>query len=61
MIEPSQIEKMSGTERLQAIDQLCDFLTRDSEEIPSPDWHQDVLADRKARTQRGEAKFFQSG
>ena len=58
MIEPSQIEKMSVTERLQAMDQLWDSLTRDSEEIPSPDWHQDILADRKARAQRGEAKFF---
>jgi len=58
MIESSQIEKMSVTERLQAIDQLWDSLTRDSDEIPSPDWHQDVLADRKARAQRGEAKFL---
>jgi len=39
-------------------DQLWDSLTRDSDEIPSPDWHQDVLTDRKARAQRGEAKFL---
>ena len=58
MIEPSHIEKMSVTERLQAIDQLWDSLTRDGDEIPSPDWHQDVLADRKARALRGEAKFL---
>ena len=58
MIEPSQIERMSVTERLQAMDQLWDSLTRDSDEIPSPDWHQDVLADRKARAQSGEAKFL---
>ena len=38
--------------------QLWDSLTRDSDEIPSPDWHQDVLTDRKARAQRGEAKFL---
>lgn len=58
MIDSSQIEKMSVTERLQALDQLWDSLTRDSDEIPSPDWHKDVLADRKARAQRGEAKFL---
>ena len=58
MIEASQIEKMSVTERLQAMDQLWDSLNRSDEEIPSPDWHQDVLADRKARAQRGEAKFL---
>ena len=58
MIESSDIERMSVTERLQAMDQLWDSLTRDSDEVSSPDWHQDVLADRKARAQRGEAKFI---
>jgi putative addiction module component (TIGR02574 family) len=58
MIESSELEKMSVTERLQAMDQLWDSLNRCGEEIPSPDWHQDVLADRKARAQRGEAKFL---
>ena len=57
MFEPSQIERMSVAERLQAIDQLWDSLNR-HDEIPSPDWHQDVLADRKARAQRGEAKLL---
>ena len=58
MIDSSQIERMSVTERLQAMDQLWDSLTRDGDEIPSPTWHQDILADRKARAQRGEAKFL---
>lgn len=58
MIELSQIEKMSVTERLQVMDQLWDSLNRSGNEIPSPDWHQDVLADRKARAQRGDAKFL---
>jgi hypothetical protein len=39
------------------MDQLWDSLTRDGDEIPSPDWHQDVLAERKARAQRGGASF----
>ena len=58
MIDSSQIEKMSVTERLQVMDQLWDSLNRDGAEIPSPDWHQDVLAERKERAQRGEAKFL---
>lgn len=58
MMESSEIEKMSVTERLQAMDQLWDSLNRCGDEIPSPDWHQDVLADRKARALRGEAKFL---
>jgi hypothetical protein len=58
MIESSELEKMSVTERLRAMDQLWDSLNRHNDEIPSPDWHQDVLGDRKARAQRGDAKFL---
>jgi len=58
MIDSSELERMSVTERLRAMDQLWDSLNRCGDEIPSPDWHQEVLADRKARAQRGEAKFL---
>lgn len=58
MIDSSELERMSVTERLRAMDQLWDSLNRRGDEIPSPDWHQDVLADRKARAERGEAKFL---
>lgn len=58
MIESSQIERMSVIERLQAMDQLWDSLNRCGDEIPSPDWHRDILTDRKARAQSGEAKFL---
>lgn len=49
---------MSIAERLQAMEQLWDALCRDPAEVPSPQWHAEVLADRKARAQRGEAKFL---
>ena len=58
MIESSQIEGMSVTERLRAIDQLWESLTGQDDAIPSPDWHQEVLDDRKARALRGQAKFL---
>jgi putative addiction module component (TIGR02574 family) len=58
MIEHSQIEKMSVTERLQVIDQLWDSLNRYDDKVPCPAWHEEVLADRKTRAQRGEAKFL---
>jgi hypothetical protein len=58
MIESSELERMSVTERLRVMDQLWDSLNCCGDEIPSPDWHQDVLADRKARAQRGEAKLL---
>jgi hypothetical protein len=40
------------------MEQLWDALSREAEEVSSPEWHQEVLADRKARAQRGEAKFL---
>lgn len=58
MIESSDIERMSVAERLQAMDQLWDSLNGCGDEIPSPEWHRDVLTERKARAQRGEAKFL---
>jgi putative addiction module component (TIGR02574 family) len=58
MIESSQIDKMSVAERLQAIEQLWDAVCREGGGMASPEWHRDVLEDRKARAQRGEAKFL---
>lgn len=45
-------------ERLQAMEQLWDALCREAEQVPSPSWHADVLADRKERAERGEAQFL---
>jgi putative addiction module component (TIGR02574 family) len=58
MIDSLQIAKMSVSERLQVIDEIWESLNRHSHEIPSPEWHQEVLNDRKARALRGEAKFL---
>ena len=58
MLETAQIERMSVAERLQVMEQLWDALCRDAGGIVSPEWHREVLADRKARAQSGEAKFL---
>jgi putative addiction module component (TIGR02574 family) len=58
MLEASQIEGMSVAERLQAIEQLWDAVCREAEDLISPDWHRDVLAERKQRAERGESKFL---
>lgn len=58
MIEPCNIETMSVSERLRVMDQLWESLNRHCDEIPSPDWQEDVLAERKARAQRGEVRFL---
>ena len=58
MIETAQINSMSVAERLQVMEQLWDALCRDAGDLTSPEWHRKVLEDRKARAQRGEAKFL---
>ena len=61
MIDSSLIERMSVVERLQAMEQLWDALACQGGDMPSPEWHRDILADRKAREERGEAKFLTLG
>ena len=58
MIESAEIERMSVAERLRAIEEIWVSLSRHVDQIDSPDWHQKVLTDRKARAERGEAKFL---
>ena len=58
MIEPQEIERMSVADRLKTIEDIWDSLYRDADDVPSPDWHRDVLADRKARAERGESQFL---
>ena len=58
MLEASEINKMSLPDRLRAIEQLWDAISREAGDIASPEWHRDILADRKARAERGEARFL---
>ena len=58
MLEASEIDRMSLPERLRAIEQLWDAVSRQAGEVASPEWHRDILADRKARAERGEARFL---
>jgi len=61
MLESSQIDKLSVAERLRVMEQLWDGLCRDAKEMSSPDWHREVLADRKVRAERGDAKLLTLG
>ena len=58
MLEAEQIRQMSMAERLQALEQLWDSVCRDESTLPSPAWHGEVLQDRQARAERGEARFL---
>jgi len=52
-----QIERMTLEEKLRATEALWADLSRHEEQIPSPEWHQQVLQDRAARVESGQEKF----
>jgi len=54
----SDIKKMSRTERLAAIEALWDSLLDEESEIDSPQWHRDVLEERKRKIENGQAEFI---
>ncbi len=58
MIASSEIESMSVEERLQAIEQLWDSVSRLGEAVASPAWHGEVLAARRARVEAGDGQFL---
>jgi hypothetical protein len=58
MIGADEIEKMSLAERLQTRELLWASLASTPEAVPSPDWHREVLVERIAKIERGEAEFL---
>jgi putative addiction module component (TIGR02574 family) len=53
-----EIKKMSKIERLQAIEALWDSLIDEESEIKSPEWHKDILEERKRKIETGKAEFI---
>ncbi len=53
-----EIKKMSRVKRLQAMEALWDSLIDEESEIESPEWHRDVLEERRRKIQTGKAVFI---
>ncbi|MCD4787209.1 MAG: addiction module protein [Desulfobacterales bacterium] len=53
-----EIEKMSTIDRLQAMEALWDSFMGEKPEIDSPEWHQDILEERKRKIKNGKAEFI---
>jgi hypothetical protein len=49
---------MSVTERLQEMELLWRSFSGSEDEVPSPDWHGEVLSERLAKVEAGEGKFL---
>jgi len=58
MLAESEIQSMSTTERLQAMELLWRSFSGLEDEVPSPDWHAEVLSNRLAKVEAGEGKFL---
>ena len=53
-----EIKKMSRIERVQTMEALWDSLIDEESEVESPEWHQDILEERKRKIESGEAEFI---
>ena len=51
------IESMTLTEKLALMERLWSDLSRRPEDIPSPEWHGEVLAERIAAVREGRTAF----
>ena len=51
------LDKMTTAEKLRAIEEIWDDLTRTPEDVPSPAWHADVLRAREDRVREGSSRF----
>jgi dsRNA-specific ribonuclease len=52
-----QIEQMSLEEKLSAMEALWAALCRHQDVLPVPQWHKDILDEREALIEKGQAHF----
>lgn len=53
-----EIKKKSIIERLQAMEALWDSLLHEESQIESPEWHRDILEERRKKIEKGKAEFI---
>ena len=51
------IEGMSLTEKLALMERLWSNLSRRPEDVPSPEWHGEILAERIVAVREGRTEF----
>ena len=57
MLEPEEIQRMSVMDRLKTLE-IRQTLQPEESALPSPEWHEQVLRERKRRAESGESKFL---
>jgi putative addiction module component (TIGR02574 family) len=58
MIGALEIERMSRTEKLQAMELLWRSMTAEPDKLQSPGWHKKVLQKRLAKIEAGKGEFL---
>ena len=53
-----EVSRLSKAEQLQTMEWLWASLSKEGQELESPEWHGDVLVARKAKADAGEAQFL---
>ena len=53
-----EIGRLTKTEKLRAMEELWEDLSRSGEEYPSPAWHGDVLRKREEAVREGTDEFI---
>ncbi len=53
-----KVVALTNSERIELMEVIWDSLDNKDDEIESPAWHGDVLAERAAKIESGEAQFL---
>lgn len=53
-----EVSRLSKAERLQAMEWLWASLSKEEQDLRSPEWHGQVLAARQAKLDSGQAEFL---
>lgn len=54
----NEFKKMSAVERFQAMEALWDTMLYENQTIDVPEWHNDLLTERKKKIEAGTAMFI---
>ncbi|MBA7545863.1 hypothetical protein ES705_38241 [subsurface metagenome] len=54
----AEIKKMTPLERIQTMELLWDVMSHEEEEIVSPNWHEEILNERKNNINSGKTNFI---
>ena len=57
-MNPDTVKKMSAAERIQLMEMLWDSMRYEEDGIETPEWHESILEERKAKIQSGQATFL---